>query len=87
VVDELDALAEPGFVLLVVQLIKITVLRATHEYPSVWSADNGSHFDLSGYRHVSSVHLNFLPVAFVSGWRGGGRDADEDDGDGGAYDE
>lgn len=76
-VDELHTFSKPRLVLLVMQLIQVAILRATHEDSSIPGPNNRGHFDVGRDGQVGGVEFDFFVDAVVGSSNGGGRDANK----------
>lgn len=87
VIYELHPLSKPPFLLLIVKLIQVTILRATHKYSTIWRSNHRRHFHFGGNRHICGVQLELLATAIVRCWHNIRRETQEKDGYRCTYDE
>jgi hypothetical protein len=59
------------------QLVQVSVLGATHKYPTIFTANDGRHFNITRYGQICGIEFDFLVCTPLSGKRGKGHPDEE----------
>lgn len=84
-VHQLNTLPKPRLVFLVVKLIQVSILRATHEYSTIRCSNDRRHLDLSGNSQVCGVKFDVFTRSIIWPVNRGRGESNEKDGNWRAY--